>query len=193
MRSIVLIFAALFMVQTMAFPFEETALGQKVSTFIDYVIKGKKNLGNDSCTQSCCATLKTRPAMTYHYYQNTGRFRGGSGDYAIDTHCYSGQGEGYNNPAKQCVSNVGPLPATTYKLATCVNVMHETVQRPCSFYLDPQKPSEMCGRSAFFVHGCTCCTPGDDTNPPSAGCSAGCIVMSYVNRKKLRIGDTLIV
>jgi hypothetical protein len=131
--------------------------------------------------------------MTYHYYQKSARFRGGSGAYAIDTHCYSGQGSGLNNPDKQCVSNVGPLPATTYKLASCVNVMHETVQRPCAFYLDPQKPSEMCGRSAFFIHGCACCTSGDDTTPPTAGCSAGCIVMNYANRRKLRVGDTLIV
>lgn len=106
---------------------------------------------------------------------------------------YSGQGAGYLNPDYQCVSNTGPLPATVYKLGYCVNVMHETTQRPCAFYLEPQKPSEMCGRSAFFVHGCQCCTPSDDTQPPAAGCSAGCIVMNYANRRKLRVGDTLIV
>jgi hypothetical protein len=131
--------------------------------------------------------------MTYHYYQKTGRFRGGSGEYAVNTLGYSGQGSGYNNPASQCVVNTGPLPATTYKLGYCVNVMHETTQRPCAFYLEPQKPAEMCGRSAFFIHGCNCCTSGDDSNPPSAGCSAGCVVLSYANRKKLRVGDTLIV
>ncbi len=51
----------------------------------------------------------------------------------------------------------------------------------------------MCGRCDFFIHGCGCCTKGDDTNPPQAGCSAGCIVMSYINRKKIRVGDTVIV
>lgn len=51
----------------------------------------------------------------------------------------------------------------------------------------------MCGRSAFFIHGCNCCTPGDDTEPPSAGCSAGCVVIHYKDRLKLRVGDTLIV
>jgi hypothetical protein len=73
--------------------------------------------------------------MTYHYYQNTGRFVGGSGEYAVNTHAYSGSGDGLNNPAKQCVVNVGPLPATTYKLGYCTNVMHSTVDRPCAFYL----------------------------------------------------------
>lgn len=48
---------------------------------------------------------------------------------------YSGQGKGYLNPDYQCVVNTGPLPATTYKLDTCVNVMHQTTQKPCSFYL----------------------------------------------------------
>ena len=131
--------------------------------------------------------------MTYHYYQKSGKFKGGSGAYAIDTHCYSGQGAGLNNPSKQCETNIGPLPASTYKLGYCVNVMHETTQKPCAFYLSPQKPSEMCGRGNFFIHGCACCTKGDDTQPPTAGCSAGCIIMNYANRRKLRVGDTLIV
>lgn len=78
--------------------------------------------------------------MTYTYYQKTGRLVGGSGDFKIDTHGYSGQGEGYLNPDMQCVSNVGPVPASVYKLAFCKNMMHETSQRPCSFYLDPQRP-----------------------------------------------------
>ena len=30
--------------------------------------------------------------MTYTYYQKTGRFVGGSGEFRIDTHGYSGQG-----------------------------------------------------------------------------------------------------
>lgn len=51
----------------------------------------------------------------------------------------------------------------------------------------------MCGRSDFMVHGCACCKPGDNKNPPTAGCSSGCIILSYENRKKLRVGDSLIV
>ena len=30
--------------------------------------------------------------MVYNFYQNTGRLRGGEGDYRIDTKGYSGQG-----------------------------------------------------------------------------------------------------
>lgn len=152
-----------------------------------------KDTNNDSCTQDCCKSLPSRPPMTYYYYQNTGRLRGGSGEWAINTLGYSGQGSGKNNPAEQCVVNTGPLPATTYKITYCVNVMHQTTPRPCAFYLEPQKPSEMCGRSAFFIHGCQCCTPHDDTTPPIDGCSAGCVVINYANRRKIRVGDTIIV
>lgn len=96
---------------------------------------------NSTCTSDCCKSLPKRSAMTYTFYQDTGRFKGGLGQWAIDTKAYSGAGSGYLNPSKQCVKNVGPLPATTYKLAYCVNIMHQTKKRPCSFYLEPQKPS----------------------------------------------------
>ena len=96
---------------------------------------------NQSCMEDCCYAGPTRGPMTYYYYQNTGSFRGGSGAYAIDTLGYSGQGAGYNNPDYQCVLDVGPLPATVYKLTWCKNTMHiPLVPRPCSFYLDPQRP-----------------------------------------------------
>jgi len=52
-----------------------------------------------------------------------------------------------------------------------------------------------------MIHGCGSCTPGDHTEPPTAGCSAGyliyltfrCIIISEENRKKIRVGDTLVV
>ena len=50
-----------------------------------------------------------------------------------------------------------------------------------------------CGRSDFLIHGCGCCSPGDTTVPPVAGCSAGCVVINVENRMKLRANDTLIV
>jgi hypothetical protein len=147
-----------------------------------------------ACLTECCKTLKNRAAQTYHFYQNTGHFVGGSGEWAINTHAYSGAGEGLLNPKLQCKVNVGPLPAARYKIGYCKDTMHTPAKtRPCSFYLEPQEPSKMCGRSAFFIHGCACCTGGDHTVPPSPGCSAGCIVMNVENRMKLRAGDTIIV
>jgi hypothetical protein len=136
MKSALLLLSVLALAQlALSFDLDSSSLAQKTLSFLDRVLHRKQNLGNDSCTKSCCASLPFRGAMTYHYYQNTGRFVGGSGAYAVNTHAYSGSGDGLNNPAKQCVVNVGPLPATTYKLGYCVNVMHETTQRPCAFYL----------------------------------------------------------
>ena len=51
------------------------------------------------CLTECCQTLKDRPAQTYTFYQNTGHFIGGSGEWHIDTHGYSGKGEGLLNPS----------------------------------------------------------------------------------------------
>lgn len=121
-------------------------------------------LCKSNCELDCCRTLPDRPPMTYTFYQDTGRFIGGTGDSHIDTHGYSGRDKGYLNPDEECSpGDIGPLPASTYKLGYCKNVMHETTPRPCSFYLDPQAPDEICGRQDFFVHGCQCCTGGDDT------------------------------
>lgn len=76
------------------------------------------------CTTDCCRTLPDRHPMTYVYYQKTGKFVGGSGDYKIDTLGYSGQGKGYLNPDEECTPSVGPLPASIYKLSYCKNKMH---------------------------------------------------------------------
>lgn len=43
------------------------------------------------CDFDCCRSLNDRPPMTYTYYQKTGRFVGGTGDFHIDTLGYSGQ------------------------------------------------------------------------------------------------------
>lgn len=164
-----------------------------MKTFIVFIFILAPSLSKSNCEADCCRTLPDRPPMTFTFYQDTGRFTGGSGDSRIDTHGYSGKDRGYLNPDEECTPGIGPVPASTYKLAYCKNVMHETTARPCSFYLDPQSPEEVCHRSDFFIHGCNCCTSGDDTEPPTGGCSAGCIIINYDNRRKLRLGDILIV
>lgn len=81
---------------------------------------------NTSCTSNCCMSLKSRESQTYYFYQDTGRFVGGSPEYRIDTKTYSGTGKGYLNPDMQCTNHVGPLPATTYFVGGCLNKMaHE--------------------------------------------------------------------
>ena len=148
--------------------------------------------GSKTCLLDCCQSLTpSRPSQNYTYYQSTGHFLGGTGDWHIDTYGYSGQKDGYMNPAMQCVVNTGPLPAALYKLGYCKDTMHQNppLTKPCSFYLDPQEPEKMCGRNDFFVHGCQCCSAGDTWEPPIGGCSAGCVIISLDNRMKLRVGD----
>ncbi len=77
---------ALFVFAYLAFSFQEDNQQSEIQV-----------IGSD-CSTDCCRTLPDRSPMTYTYYQKTGRFVGGSGDYKIDTHGYSGQGKGYLNP-----------------------------------------------------------------------------------------------
>ena len=72
--------------------FSKQHLKKTASSIFEYILQTKNLLANESCTKSCCASLPSRPAMTYRYYQNTGKFVGGTGEYAINTRCYSGQG-----------------------------------------------------------------------------------------------------
>ena len=143
--------------------------------------------------KTCCSTLKSRPQQHYTYHQSSGKLVGGSGQWAINTVGYSGSTKGRNKPSMQCISNTGPAPAGQYKLGGCTDVMHGSTPRPCSFYMTPLDNSKMCGRSGIMLHGCQCGTNGDHTAPPTAGCSAGCVVINRDNRMKLRVGDIITV
>lgn len=143
--------------------------------------------------KTCCSTLKPRPQQKYTYHQSSGKLVGGSGQWAINTVGYSGSTRGRNNPKMQCVSNTGPAPANQYKLTGCTDVMHGSKPRPCSFHMTPMNNAKMCGRGGIMLHGCGCGTNGDRTQPPAPGCSAGCVVISIDNRKKLRNGDIITV
>jgi len=137
----------------------------------------------------CCSTLSARPSMNFTFYLNTGRFVGGSGEWTIETYGYSGNNTGYLNPEAMCESFLGPLPAAEYNITYCKDTMHVNSTMPCAFYLNPLDESQMCGRDDFFIHGCKVCTEGDLAIPPPRGCSAGCIVVNYLTRIKLRVGD----
>jgi hypothetical protein len=92
MKIFLILLTLLITTQIQSFPFDKHNIKQKIISFVDHILNINTNLANTSCTTSCCASLPSRGAMTYRYYQNTGRFIGGSGAYAINTHGYSGQG-----------------------------------------------------------------------------------------------------
>ena len=50
------------------------------------------------CYTHCCHTLSSRTKQTYTFYQNTGHFNRGWGEWTIETYGYSSEGDGYLNP-----------------------------------------------------------------------------------------------
>lgn len=74
----------------------------------------------------------------------------------ISSDGHSGNGAGLNNPAMQCVHNVGPLPRGRYKIGSWQDY-HEHLG-PIVAPLIPQ-PDEngslawLCGRGGFYIHG----------------------------------------
>ena len=159
------------------------------------------NFGLAQNCSVCCSDLQPRAQLFYKYYQDSGRLVGGEGEWAIDTYGYSGNNtegvNGRNNPFYQCESNIGPAPATSYVLGNCSDLMHVNATRPCSFPMNPLNESEMCGRFGIWLHGCQCCSDANPTcdisSPPCGTCSEGCVIISKIERVKLRTGDIIVV
>lgn len=64
--------------------------------------------------------------------------------------CYSGHGEGVNNPALQNVAGVGPIPCGTYRIGP----PHDSPNTgPYTLSLDPEPDTQTFGRSEFRIHG----------------------------------------
>jgi hypothetical protein len=87
---------------------------------------------------------------------------------------YSGIGEGLNNPAKQDVQGVGPLPQGSYTIGAPFD---DPTTGPYSMRLEPAIGNNMFGRSAFLIHG--------DTISNDHTASHGCIVMARAFREKI--------
>jgi hypothetical protein len=78
---------------------------------------------------------------------------------------YSGAGEHKNNPASQCLSQLGPVPRGWYTMH-----LDDTIDGlDAAIRLQPDEDNEMCGRSGFLIHG-------DSTTKPGWA-SEGCIVV----------------
>lgn len=79
--------------------------------------------------------------------------------------CYSGIGEGKNNPAFCKVKDVGPIPPGKYKFSTAI---HDPEKGPLSMLLVPLPGTDTFGRNGFMIHG-------DSIEHPGSA-SHGCIV-----------------
>lgn len=92
---------------------------------------------------------------------------------------YSGALTNKNNPDRQHVKGLGPLPRGTYKIAG-----HSNSKGPITIILE-QTSGESFGRSEFRIHG-------DHKYGPAGFASEGCIILSPSTRRKiLRDGGEL--
>ena len=95
---------------------------------------------------------------------------------------YAGKDPHKNNPASQCVKDLGPLPRGDYRIRAQRNN-----PTPVTLPLDPDPGNFMCKplRSGFLIHGDSIAAPGTASN--------GCIILSRSARISIRdSGDDLL-
>ena len=100
--------------------------------------------------------------MTWQYDQQSGDL---SHDGATVATGYSGADDGKNNPLKEAVHCIGPIPRGRYTIESPVDTR---THGPYVLGLAPDPANEMYGRSAFGIHGDSIVHPGQ--------ASEGCIV-----------------
>lgn len=114
--------------------------------------------------------------MGWKYEQSTGNMYK---DGKLIESGYSGALTNKNNPDRQQVKGLGPLPRGTYKIAG-----HSTSRGPVTIILE-QTSGETFGRSEFRIHG-------ERTHGPAGFASEGCIILSMATRRAiLRDGGNL--
>lgn len=114
--------------------------------------------------------------MEWKYEQSTGNLYR---DSELIERGYSGSLTNKNNPDRQHVKGMGPLPQGTYIIAG-----HSASKGPYTLILE-QTSGESFGRSAFRIHG-------ERVGKPAGFASEGCIILSQATRRRiLREGGTL--
>jgi hypothetical protein len=112
------------------------------------------------------------------YRQQSGELRHGGQLVGI---CYSGRGEGLNNPTMENVPDVGPIPKGSYTIGPFFYdppISGDAGKGPFVTYLRPDRQNEMFGRDGFMIHG-----DNDELNHTA---SDGCIVASRTIREAIR-------
>jgi hypothetical protein len=95
---------------------------------------------------------------------------------------YAGAGALKNDPASQCVSDLGPIPRGDYTIGE-IGDYGPNQELKWALPLTPAPENDMCDRSNFLIHG-------DSSAHPGWG-SAGCIVIAdrTVRLKIAQSGD----
>jgi Protein of unknown function (DUF2778) len=92
----------------------------------------------------------------------------------FDSGGYSGKGASKNDPAQQCVVDLGPIPRGTYAMGPAMD--HPRLG-PVAIPLTPDPHNNMCNRSGFYIHGDKVSDPGN--------ASDGCIILSRSSREAI--------
>ena len=108
--------------------------------------------------------------MCWTYRQVDGALLYPSG--GILAHGYSGSPEGKNDPSKQSIAEVGPIPCGKYTIEHPEDTMGHG---PFVLPLAPDEHNEMHDRAGFLIHG-------DSVEHPGAA-SEGCIIMPRLVRE----------
>lgn len=109
------------------------------------------------------------------YNQRTGELSSADGVLATG---YSGAPGAKNDPEKQDLTNVGPIPRGTYTVGVPFT---SDAHGPWAMRLTPDPTNEMYGRAGFLMHG-------DSVEHPGAA-SEGCIIMPRDVRKTVWNSD----
>jgi hypothetical protein len=117
----------------------------------------------------CLVGVAYADEKEFVYVQKTGQFRLGEKEIAKG---YSGHGEGKDNPDKEKVVGVGPIPAGLWTIGKARDFKG---MKNC-FDLSPDG-HDAHKRSAFLIHG-------DSKDKPGTA-SRGCIILGPEVRKKI--------
>jgi hypothetical protein len=107
--------------------------------------------------------------MTWQYRQKTGEL---THDGVFEGIGYSGTGPGRNDPDKQSIPDIGPIPQGRYTIEGAIDMK---TLGPCVMGLTPSADDNMYGRSGFFIHG----------NNIIDDASHGCIILGPVIRRMI--------
>lgn len=110
--------------------------------------------------------------MTWRYEQGSGAISHDNDEPTVFG--YSGAGDCKNDPASQGVHNMGPIPRGLYTINPPVDTK---THGPYVMWLTPDPANDMCGRSAFGIHGDSVVHPGE--------ASEGCIVAPRPVREQI--------
>jgi hypothetical protein len=103
------------------------------------------------------------------YAQTTGKLTLNGKELGIG---YAGRGEGLNNPDKEAVRNVGPIPAGSYTLGK--PRVYKGMKNCFDLLPDGHKAL---GRSGFLIHG--------DNKKMDHSASEGCIILAEPIRQQI--------